>query len=702
MKNSFKFLVLVLITIFAFNFNYIYAEETNLENIEEIAKENSEVVTLNDNLKDDATKNSTSAESTTINQSDKQSVTSNESEITDDSSSDELGNDEVKKEILEGETKTSGNDIETKTLNDETEENSLNGETENKTLGEETDLKTLNDVDSLTSVEETDGEEDQSTKNDLADSKTITVDANAEEVEGKSYKTIQAAINYLRTLGDENVAKRKDGPEDGWTIVVAAGSYARFNVLNGIDNLTIKSNDNASISVLDGSAIESTKITYVNSKGKNATVNANAQATSNSGVAVNAGNLKLEGLTFEAGSTSKSWWGAAVEVGNGMTSMERADGLVINSCIFNGSGSKNAIFIDNGATIYTITNNIIDNFNQGLYFEDYSKNPMNVNINNNTFTNTSFAIHGSWDNGVNKTAEEGNYSFKDNKVTGTEEKRNKVVIQDSPDRGSTVLTISGNELTHAMIGLVNLDNDKDEKNDLNSTPLTDNTYNENSYYVRGNEPGEIDYYVTYEAPEDSYGYWSITGLEDRYWSEEQKELIRKAIEDANEKGSRVLNISDLETGTLIRTFTYMKDAIYWNSYPIVIKVDKVWNDAENADELRPESVTVRVKANGEEIKVIELNETNEWTYSFGVMEYDENGQIIEYVVTEDKVSDYETEITGSVKDGFTITNTHLGIGDGEEEDETGLPPKTGYENNILLQLVLLVSAIMSVYAVRKF
>ena len=86
-----------------------------------------------------------------------------------------------------------------------------------------------------------------------------------------------------------------------------------------------------------------------------------------------------------------------------------------------------------------------------------------------------------------------------------------------------------------------------------------------------------------------------------------------------------------------------------------VKGSKTWNDADNQDGKRPESITVRLLANGEEkdSQTVTADENGNWTYSFEKLSKYEAGKEILYTVTEDAVADYTTEITG-----YDITNSY--------------------------------------------
>ena len=90
-----------------------------------------------------------------------------------------------------------------------------------------------------------------------------------------------------------------------------------------------------------------------------------------------------------------------------------------------------------------------------------------------------------------------------------------------------------------------------------------------------------------------------------------------------------------------------------------ISVHKVWEDANNQDGVRPNSIQVQLWANGEKYgSPVTLNEANAWAYTWTDLDQKANGKPINYEIKEVKVPGYDTEI-GAIKDGnITITNKH--------------------------------------------
>ena len=109
------------------------------------------------------------------------------------------------------------------------------------------------------------------------------------------------------------------------------------------------------------------------------------------------------------------------------------------------------------------------------------------------------------------------------------------------------------------------------------------------------------------------------------------------------------------------------------SVPLTEKVNKqvsfkkIWNDENDKDQLRPDSITIILKKDGAEIANLTLNATNGWLGELTISDYDENAT---YSVEESGVPDgYTREINGDMDTGFTITNTYTPT----EQTEKSIP-----------------------------
>lgn len=108
------------------------------------------------------------------------------------------------------------------------------------------------------------------------------------------------------------------------------------------------------------------------------------------------------------------------------------------------------------------------------------------------------------------------------------------------------------------------------------------------------------------------------------------------------------------------------DGTITNSYTpgkTSVSVSKVWDDADNQDGVRPDSVKVQLKAYGEAVgEPVVLNADNKWTHTWTDLFINDNKdkKKIEYTVEEvDVPQGYEVKVEGDAQKGYTVTNTHV-------------------------------------------
>ena len=130
--------------------------------------------------------------------------------------------------------------------------------------------------------------------------------------------------------------------------------------------------------------------------------------------------------------------------------------------------------------------------------------------------------------------------------------------------------------------------------------------------------------------------WSFTGL-DKYNS--GTEIVYTISEDT------VADYTTVVDGyNITNTHTPEK---------ISISGSKTWDDADNQDGKRPESITVRLFADGTEVTSKTVTANDNWKWLFTDLDKYNSGTEIVYTISEDTVADYTT-----VVDGYNITNTH--------------------------------------------
>ena len=156
------------------------------------------------------------------------------------------------------------------------------------------------------------------------------------------------------------------------------------------------------------------------------------------------------------------------------------------------------------------------------------------------------------------------------------------------------------------------------------------------YRNNENEPVET---VTIDASTD----WKYVFSKLPKYDENKNEITYKVVEGTVPEYDTEYEITDNEV------------EIYNHHTPekISISGSKTWDDADNQDGKRPESITVKLLANGQEKDSKTVTANDNWSWSFTGLDKYNSGTEIVYTISEDTVADYTT-----VVDGYNITNTH--------------------------------------------
>lgn len=141
-----------------------------------------------------------------------------------------------------------------------------------------------------------------------------------------------------------------------------------------------------------------------------------------------------------------------------------------------------------------------------------------------------------------------------------------------------------------------------------------------------------------------------------------------------------------------------------------IPVTKNWKDKDDADGIRPDSITVKLYADGEDTgRELVLEQKNNWTGSFDDLDEYADGVKIVYTITEIKVDGYDTAISGNAETGFVISNSHTPTTPDEPQNpgqpEKPVPPKgdapqTGDTTDPALWLALLAISSIGLVATQ--
>ncbi|MBO0445973.1 Cna B-type domain-containing protein, partial [Enterococcus ureilyticus] len=110
-----------------------------------------------------------------------------------------------------------------------------------------------------------------------------------------------------------------------------------------------------------------------------------------------------------------------------------------------------------------------------------------------------------------------------------------------------------------------------------------------------------------------------------------------------------------------------------------VTVTKSWNDGNNQDGIRPDSIKVQLYADGEKSgEEVTLNEGNNWTTTWTDLAEKNNGQPIVYSVKEvGSIEGYNKTVNAENSGNIIITNTHI-----PKNGVKGSDPETPSKNSL--------------------
>ena len=90
-----------------------------------------------------------------------------------------------------------------------------------------------------------------------------------------------------------------------------------------------------------------------------------------------------------------------------------------------------------------------------------------------------------------------------------------------------------------------------------------------------------------------------------------------------------------------------------------VQVEKVWSDSNDRSQMRPESITIHLLRNGEEIKTKTVTEADDWKWTFDNLDkFDANDKEYKYTIKEDTVPFYTSAESTDADGNTVITNTY--------------------------------------------
>ena len=173
--------------------------------------------------------------------------------------------------------------------------------------------------------------------------------------------------------------------------------------------------------------------------------------------------------------------------------------------------------------------------------------------------------------------------------------------------------------------------------------------------------------ISFSMPEGFREFAVKTDANCEYMIEQGGRIYAKAESEESDEPD--------ENAVLFRgTTNYTEGALHLTPLPqnpvINVDVTGLWEDGDDADGTRPESVNVTLYANGRETgRTITLSEENDWSGTFEELAVYSDCVRQSYSVVEERLEGYTGLISGSDLDGYTITNTHEPLPEGRSGDE---------------------------------
>ncbi|MCD8362163.1 MAG: Cna B-type domain-containing protein [Lachnospiraceae bacterium] len=111
-------------------------------------------------------------------------------------------------------------------------------------------------------------------------------------------------------------------------------------------------------------------------------------------------------------------------------------------------------------------------------------------------------------------------------------------------------------------------------------------------------------------------------------------------------------------------------------FTINLTVVKLWEDENDLDSIRPDTVEVTLTGSDGSSRTATLTAEDDWTYIFADLpQYVDGGEEILYTLSETEIEGY-TSVIMETEDGFTVTNMHTPEPETEEETESGTEAET--------------------------
>ena len=158
----------------------------------------------------------------------------------------------------------------------------------------------------------------------------------------------------------------------------------------------------------------------------------------------------------------------------------------------------------------------------------------------------------------------------------------------------------------------------------------------------------------------TYFQYAGEGIPDNVWraffspvpkyNKDGTEIEYTAVEESVSGYRSELSIEQKWYGST--TLTQSTAFIFTNTQMVTIRGAKTWDDIDNRDGLRPDSITINLMNGDAMVETKTVTADDGWAWSFTVPKYDKDGAEINYTIEEKPVTGYTATVSG-----YNVTNT---------------------------------------------
>ena len=141
---------------------------------------------------------------------------------------------------------------------------------------------------------------------------------------------------------------------------------------------------------------------------------------------------------------------------------------------------------------------------------------------------------------------------------------------------------------------------------------------------------------------------------------EEKKTVSLTVKLNDEyAGEKITNKADVYVNRIMMNTNMVENNFEDKPDKIQVKGTILWDDKDDKDKIRPGAVTIRLYANGVEIRNQKVISSDDMKFLFDDVQKYQKGKEVKYTVKEDEPKDYTVDISEENLNEFKIVNKHV-------------------------------------------